>query len=283
MPWSTSRIPSSSTLGYAVAPEVEAKVGNEIRCALARGGAPDPAGTPGDTAPRGAGEEADVVIVGSGAGGAVAAATLAAAGLDVLVLEATGLRRGLAGGHRRRAPAGAARPAPRRLDRRPAHRPLRGPRPPRPRRPAHVLWPHPRRRRPRHLRHRPRRRDPLRRRRPPRSTPTSPASGSSAPATCRRSRPPPSSPPSSASRASTRWAPARIAADPREGACAADGSLHGTAGLYVADASLFPTALGVNPMMTIIAVATQVAREVAEASPTAGPGATFRGRHRVAR
>ena len=75
---------------------------------------------------------------------------------------------------------------------------------------------------------------------------------------------------------------ARIAADPRQGACAPDGSLHGTAGLYVADASLFPTALGVNPMMTIIAFAKQVAREVAGArrapAQHAGPTLTPRSR-----
>jgi choline dehydrogenase-like flavoprotein len=57
---------------------------------------------------------------------------------------------------------------------------------------------------------------------------------------------------------------ARISADPREGACAPDGSVYGTRDLYVADASLFPTSVGVNPMMTVIALAKQVARGLAE-------------------
>jgi choline dehydrogenase-like flavoprotein len=57
---------------------------------------------------------------------------------------------------------------------------------------------------------------------------------------------------------------ARMGADPELGVTAPDGSVHGAEGLYVADASLLPTSVGVNPMMTIIAVATRVARSLAE-------------------
>jgi choline dehydrogenase-like flavoprotein len=60
-------------------------------------------------------------------------------------------------------------------------------------------------------------------------------------------------------------ATARISADPRSGVCGPDGSVNGVAGLYVADASLFPTAVGVNPMMTIIALSKRVAGGIAAA------------------
>jgi choline dehydrogenase-like flavoprotein len=52
---------------------------------------------------------------------------------------------------------------------------------------------------------------------------------------------------------------ARISSRPGEGVCGVEGAVNGVDSLYVADASLFPTSVGVNPMMTVIAFAKQVA------------------------
>jgi len=61
----------------------------------------------------------------------------------------------------------------------------------------------------------------------------------------------------------------RMGAAPREHPCDPNGRVRAkgrgdrlVAGLYVADSSLFPTAIGVNPMLTVMALARRVARTV---------------------
>ncbi len=57
---------------------------------------------------------------------------------------------------------------------------------------------------------------------------------------------------------------ARAGTDARTSVCDPDGRVRGVASLYVADASLFPTSVGVNPMVTVMAMAARVARTVHE-------------------
>jgi choline dehydrogenase-like flavoprotein len=57
---------------------------------------------------------------------------------------------------------------------------------------------------------------------------------------------------------------ARMGASASASVVAPTGEAHDVPGLYVADASVLPTALGANPMLTIMAVARRTARGVAE-------------------
>jgi choline dehydrogenase-like flavoprotein len=56
---------------------------------------------------------------------------------------------------------------------------------------------------------------------------------------------------------------ARMDADPGRSVVGTDGGVHGAERLYVADGSLLPGSIGVNPMMTIIAMASRVSRSIA--------------------
>jgi choline dehydrogenase-like flavoprotein len=59
----------------------------------------------------------------------------------------------------------------------------------------------------------------------------------------------------------------RIGTDPRTSGVDPAGQRHGVPGVYVADGSIFPTAPGVNPQETIMAVATFIARRIIERHP----------------
>ncbi|HEV2873286.1 MAG TPA: GMC oxidoreductase, partial [Actinomycetota bacterium] len=55
----------------------------------------------------------------------------------------------------------------------------------------------------------------------------------------------------------------RMGTDPASSAVGPDHQTHELPGLYVADASLFPTASGVNPMLSVMALAHRAARLLA--------------------
>jgi choline dehydrogenase-like flavoprotein len=55
---------------------------------------------------------------------------------------------------------------------------------------------------------------------------------------------------------------ARMGADPREAVVDGDLHVHGVEGLYVCDGSVVPSSLGVNPQITIMALATRLAHNL---------------------
>jgi choline dehydrogenase-like flavoprotein len=57
---------------------------------------------------------------------------------------------------------------------------------------------------------------------------------------------------------------ARMSSDPRRGVTGSFGEFHGVSGLIVADASLFPGPIGMNPMETVIALAMRNAQRLIE-------------------
>jgi choline dehydrogenase-like flavoprotein len=57
---------------------------------------------------------------------------------------------------------------------------------------------------------------------------------------------------------------ARMSGDPRRGVTDSHGAFYGVRGLFVADASLFPGPVGINPMETILAIVTRNARRLIE-------------------
>jgi choline dehydrogenase-like flavoprotein len=58
---------------------------------------------------------------------------------------------------------------------------------------------------------------------------------------------------------------ARMGRDPRSSVVDPDHQVHGVPALYVVDGSAVPTALGVNPQVTIMAMATRAAEKIAHA------------------
>jgi choline dehydrogenase-like flavoprotein len=66
----------------------------------------------------------------------------------------------------------------------------------------------------------------------------------------------------------------RMGTDPATSGCTPDGERHGVPGVYVVDGSLLPTAPGVNPQETIMALATVVAERITARHPAGRAGST---------
>jgi choline dehydrogenase-like flavoprotein len=52
----------------------------------------------------------------------------------------------------------------------------------------------------------------------------------------------------------------RMGVDPRRSVVDASGRVHGTEGLYIADTGIFPGSTRLNPQLTLMALATRIAR-----------------------
>jgi choline dehydrogenase-like flavoprotein len=61
----------------------------------------------------------------------------------------------------------------------------------------------------------------------------------------------------------------RMGADPRTSVANPDGELHDTPGVWIGDASAFPTSSGTNPMITIMALAHRTGEAIVSAAPAA--------------
>ena len=60
----------------------------------------------------------------------------------------------------------------------------------------------------------------------------------------------------------------RMGSDPAESVADGRGELHDTKGVWIGDASAFPTAPGVNPMVTIMSLAHRTAANILESKET---------------
>ena len=60
----------------------------------------------------------------------------------------------------------------------------------------------------------------------------------------------------------------RMGRDPQTSVAKPTGELHDTPGVWIGDASAFPTPSGTNPMITIMALASRTAENIVEAAAT---------------